>query len=106
MGNQVRSLCDSDALEVMALSERKQNIISELMDIEVKKLNLKAELLELSDASIAKDYNCKTDVIFGIRNGRTYKHLSVKYDKHTRFNCKTIAQERAATGFEFSESRA
>ena len=70
------SLSDSDALEVKALAERKLNVISELMQIQAKKNSLKKELLELSDASIARDYDVKPDVIFGIRNGKTYKHLS------------------------------
>jgi len=74
-------LSDSDALEVMALCERKQQIINEIEANNLSNFALKKELLELSDAEIGKDYNCKAGVIFGIRNGKTYKHITENIGK-------------------------
>ena len=41
------------------------------------------------------DYNVKTDVIFGIRNGKTYKHLENEYailkSKISPARCKVLS---------------
>lgn len=75
MQKYLQSLSDNEALQVMALCERKAAAEAEKRDIECRLQSLKEELLELSDTNMAKDFNCKSGVIFSIRNGKSYKHL-------------------------------